>query len=77
MAEERHCSQCGAELPADAPQGLCPQCLMKPRLSSDVRADKVRLSESAELDGSKTVCIATAYLLGRNDDRKLTDNRRL
>ncbi len=29
MAEERHCSECGSSLPADAPQGLCPQCLMK------------------------------------------------
>ena len=35
MAEERHCSGCGAELPADAPQGLCPQCLMKAGLESD------------------------------------------
>src|SRR5437867_3016614 len=23
------CSECGIPLPADAPQGLCPQCLMK------------------------------------------------
>jgi predicted Ser/Thr protein kinase len=29
MAEERHCSECGRSLPADAPQGLCPQCLIK------------------------------------------------
>ena len=29
MTEENHCSQCGAELPADTPQGQCPQCLMK------------------------------------------------
>lgn len=29
MAEERKCSECGVPLPADAPQGLCPQCLMK------------------------------------------------
>ena len=29
MGNERNCSQCGIELPADAPQGLCPQCLMK------------------------------------------------
>jgi len=29
MADERHCSECGGELAADAPQGLCPQCLMK------------------------------------------------
>lgn len=29
MAEERQCSECGRPLPADAPQGLCPQCLIK------------------------------------------------
>jgi len=29
MAEERHCKQCGGKLGADAPQGLCPQCLIK------------------------------------------------
>jgi serine/threonine protein kinase len=29
MAEEKHCPECGGELPSDAPQGLCPQCLMK------------------------------------------------
>jgi serine/threonine-protein kinase len=26
MAEANHCPLCGAELPADAPDGLCPQC---------------------------------------------------
>jgi tRNA A-37 threonylcarbamoyl transferase component Bud32 len=29
MAEEQKCPKCGAELPANAPEGLCPQCLMK------------------------------------------------
>ncbi len=29
MDEERKCTECGGNLPADAPQGLCPQCLMK------------------------------------------------
>ena len=24
----RKCSRCGAALPADAPEGLCPRCLM-------------------------------------------------
>jgi len=35
MAEERQCSECGGELAADAPQGLCPQCLMKLGLVGD------------------------------------------
>lgn len=29
MNEERHCTKCGGKLPANAPQGLCPQCLME------------------------------------------------
>lgn len=28
MAESRRCPQCGAELPADASEGICPQCLL-------------------------------------------------
>ena len=28
MAEKRSCPKCGAELPANAPEGLCPRCLM-------------------------------------------------
>ena len=39
MAEERHCSECGSSLPADAPQGLCPQCLMKLGLPTGVEVD--------------------------------------
>ncbi|MHC4461832.1 MAG: tetratricopeptide repeat protein [Planctomycetota bacterium] len=47
MAEERHCSECGGELPADAPQGLCPQCLMKLGLhtGANVTAESPRLIE--------------------------------
>jgi len=29
MAEKRSCPKCDAELPANAPEGLCPRCLMK------------------------------------------------
>ncbi len=29
MPEHHHCSQCGAEVPGDAPQGLCPNCVLK------------------------------------------------
>ncbi|HUE13902.1 MAG TPA: serine/threonine-protein kinase, partial [Planctomycetaceae bacterium] len=29
MAEARLCPQCGAELPVDAPAGLCPRCLLQ------------------------------------------------
>src|SRR5579862_9508088 len=29
MTEPRHCPQCGAEIPANAPSGLCPKCLLQ------------------------------------------------
>ncbi len=29
MTTLRHCPQCGAELPADAPDGVCPKCLVQ------------------------------------------------
>jgi serine/threonine protein kinase len=29
MAEARLCPQCGVELPVDAPEGLCPRCLLQ------------------------------------------------
>src|ERR1700693_5136836 len=29
MTEARACAQCGAELPVDAPEGLCPRCLLQ------------------------------------------------
>ncbi|MHC4745119.1 MAG: serine/threonine protein kinase, partial [Planctomycetota bacterium] len=40
MVDERHCNECGGKLPADAPQGLCPQCLMKLGLPSEGRGEK-------------------------------------
>src|SRR5262245_46764995 len=33
MSPERKCPDCGATLPADAPRGLCPECLMGAALS--------------------------------------------
>ena len=57
MEEERHCTKCGDQLPADAPQGLCPQCLMNlglPSAGETHNADELRkfvppeLSELAE-----------------------------
>jgi len=38
MAEEKHCDECGGNLTADTPQGLCPQCLMKLGLPSDAQS---------------------------------------
>ena len=40
MSESRRCPQCGAELPLDAPQELCPKCLMKMGLPTGADIDK-------------------------------------
>ena len=45
MAEERRCTECKGKLPADAPQGLCPQCLMKLGLPSGADADRAAASD--------------------------------
>ncbi len=34
MSQQDRCAQCGVELAADAPQGLCPACLLKRGLES-------------------------------------------
>ncbi len=39
MSDERKCKECSVELPADAPQGLCPQCLMKQGLQTNTEVD--------------------------------------
>jgi len=44
MAGKSRCEQCGAELPADAPQNLCPQCLMKLGLPTDAGVGKAGAS---------------------------------
>jgi len=36
MPEIGHCPQCGTELPADAPQGICPKCLLQLGFESQV-----------------------------------------
>jgi serine/threonine protein kinase len=45
MAEKNCCPQCGAELPADAPQEACPQCLMKLGLPTGADVDKPSASK--------------------------------
>ena len=39
MTATRNCPRCGAELPADSPQGLCPQCLLKRGLEAETAID--------------------------------------
>ena len=35
MAEHQPCPNCGSEMPANAPQGICPACLLRQGLLSD------------------------------------------
>ena len=37
MAEIRHCTRCGNLLPADAPGGICPACIIRAGLEPDSR----------------------------------------
>jgi len=38
MNTQRTCPSCGKPVAADAPQGLCPECLMKGGMASTVSA---------------------------------------
>jgi WD40 repeat protein/tRNA A-37 threonylcarbamoyl transferase component Bud32 len=51
MAQENHCPQCGAGMPADAPEGLCPKCLMKAVRYDDFGAT---LDDSGLIEGPGT-----------------------
>ena len=56
MNETPHCDECGAELPSNAPEGLCPKCLLQPGLVAS--ATGVRSQESVisgQLSVEKTV----------------------
>lgn len=45
MTETNKCPQCGAELPTDAPSGICPKCLLAAGLASDTN---IRVGRSDE-----------------------------
>jgi serine/threonine protein kinase len=44
------CPRCGVELPADAPEGLCPECLLRPSAEAP-GADLVAVGDTAVYDG--------------------------
>ena len=52
MAKENRCLKCGAQLPADAPEGLCPKCLMKGVMS---KQDADVTLESPRIEGPGTM----------------------
>jgi len=51
MAQENKCPQCGANMPPDAPEGLCPKCLMKAVKQDNTN---VTLDGSAVMEGPGT-----------------------
>src|SRR5215469_15705186 len=64
------CKQCGASLPADAPQGMCPQCLMKAGLGTQgqtivISAEATIGSPSLEEVGRHFPQLEILGLLGR------------
>ena len=65
MAEERRCGQCGKGLPADAPGGLCPECLLKVGLQSQ--------SKEPPDQGPEGVSPTAAY--GRKADGAAGDDK--
>jgi WD40 repeat protein/tRNA A-37 threonylcarbamoyl transferase component Bud32 len=50
-AQENNCPKCGAEMPPDAPEGLCPKCLMKAVKQENT---EVTLDGSAIIEGPGT-----------------------
>jgi len=53
MAKKTNCPKCQAELPANAPKGLCPQCLLKAGMKNGGKDNKTGPSENSEM-GSTT-----------------------
>src|SRR6185369_16116528 len=47
MATENKCPRCGTLLPADAPKGLCPECLLGAALDPLPSASALEKSETA------------------------------
>ena len=46
MADEKKCPECGADLPANAPKGLCPQCLMRAGMPGGTESETVASLET-------------------------------
>ncbi len=54
MAEKRSCPKCGAELPANAPEGLCPRCLMKSARRETAPTDDTESETASDVPTSAT-----------------------
>src|SRR5437899_10566213 len=66
MSEPRRCPKCAAEIPANTPEGLCPQCLLAAGLESQpAAAGAPGPTQAAAPPGSGFVPPAPAELAGR------------
>jgi tRNA A-37 threonylcarbamoyl transferase component Bud32 len=52
MVDARRCPNCGTELSADAPAGLCPKCLLQAGLASAVGSESERLAATESHGGT-------------------------
>src|SRR3972149_4614889 len=58
MSGENRCAECGIELVADAPQGLCPGCLLKRGLETHTFATEGGKGDSPHLPERPEGCFA-------------------
>jgi serine/threonine protein kinase/tetratricopeptide (TPR) repeat protein len=52
---DRVCGKCGSKLPADAPQGVCPACLLQAGLSSVVDESVAEVAQPLRNEGGRPV----------------------
>ena len=52
MVEQNRCPHCGSQLPANAPSGVCPQCLLKAGLVND---PDITVDSSSVIEGPGTI----------------------
>src|SRR5436309_1920547 len=65
MTEARRCPRCGAGLPADAPEGLCPACLLEQGLPPPGEPPGVAEGPSTAAYGGTFAAPAPAELAAR------------
>src|SRR5262245_38822929 len=53
MAERERCPSCGSELPINAPQGLCPACLLRQGLGTEASGTGVPHEETVPAPGAE------------------------
>jgi WD40 repeat protein/tRNA A-37 threonylcarbamoyl transferase component Bud32 len=72
MTDTPHCSECGAEIPADRPHGLCPQCLLAGGLAAGDDTETLATA-IAPADASLAQPPAESLPLGRFGDYELLE----